>query len=149
MPSFSEYWLRNISKAVAIFIKHFEPPESDKHYAISTAGTHMNLGQYIIPSTLNNFDDLVKLGLNIAKIRKYLKKLQFVVSGTNHKQPEDLVIGGMHPKQRTRSSEQSVSPDEKKKQNGCLSTPLFIWNDIIRGFKFYWQQIHEMYFISS
>jgi hypothetical protein len=114
MSRFSEYWLRNISKAVAIFIKHFEPSESDKHYAISTAGTHMNLGQYTIPSTLDNFDDLVKLGLNIAKIRKYLKKLQFIMSDTNYKQPKDLVIGGMYPKQRARSSEQSVSPDEKK-----------------------------------
>jgi hypothetical protein len=136
MRSFSEYWLRNISRAVAIFIKHYDPPTSDKHYAITTAGTHMNLGQYTIPSTLDNFDDLVKLGLNITKIRKYLKKLQFIVSGTNHKQPEDQVIGGLYPKHCTRSSEQSVSPDEKKKQNGCLSTPQFIWN-IIRGFKFY------------
>jgi hypothetical protein len=100
MRLFSEAQQGNISEAVSILIKHFQPPESDKNYAISTAGTQRNLGQYIIPSTLDNFDDLVKLGLNIAKIRKYLKKLQFIVSGTNHKQPGDLVI---------------VSPDENKK----------------------------------
>jgi hypothetical protein len=96
MPSFSEDWLRNISKALSIFIKHFNPPKSDYEFSISKACTHMDLGRFVIPSELDEmFSDLVKLGLNFAKVRKYLtSKLQFLVSASKYTYFDDIVLDG-------------------------------------------------------
>ena len=61
MPSFSEDWLRNISKALSIFMKHFDPPRSDYERPITTACTNTKLGQFMIPSILEFLYDLVIL----------------------------------------------------------------------------------------
>jgi hypothetical protein len=57
----------------------------------------MNLGQFTIPSRLENFSDLVKLGLNVSNIRKYLKSLGFIVSNISHRQSDDKVFDERYP----------------------------------------------------
>jgi hypothetical protein len=83
--------------AVSIFIKHYDPPTSDYEYPIGIACTFM---EFLVPSNLENFDDLVKLGVNMAKIRKYLRTLGFLVPDTKHRQPEDKVLTGIYATDR-------------------------------------------------
>jgi hypothetical protein len=83
--------------AVSIFIKHYDPPTSDNEYPIGIACTFM---EFLVPSNLENFDDLVKLGVNMAKIRKYLRSLGFLVPDTKHRQPEDKVLTGIYATDR-------------------------------------------------